>query len=149
MEGKIVDDKRLTNVKIKTYAEIWGDVVDIKHLACAIVIGLTISLSFYIIGVRIIHSNYPTLAENLNKAYGLLIGMLGSLISAFISAKLFKPKRIVNEDNFVEEDREFVLRELGIDLKQEAEMLQTADQQVIDEMKKLGLYELFSGKDEK
>ncbi len=148
MENKlIIDGKKPIDIKKETYAEIWGDVVDIKHLACAILIGLIISLSFYIIGVKIIHLSLPTLTPSLNKAYGLLIGMLGSLLSAIISAKLFKPKRIINEgSNYVQEDQHAVIKELGIDLKKEAELLKNADPQIIEEMKQLGIYDLFAGK---
>lgn len=131
----------------RTYAEIWGDVVDIKHLSYAIIIGIVVSVTFYIVGLKIIHSAMPELSESLNKAYGLLIGIAGSLLAAVISAKLFKPQRIVNEgEGYVEEDRYAVLKDLGVDLEKEAELLKTADPQVIAEMKELGIYDLFTGK---
>lgn len=133
----------------RTYAEIWGDVVDIKNLACAIIIGLVVSVTFYIVGLQVIHSMMPDLSESLNKAYGLLIGMVGSLLSALISAKLFKPQRIVNEgEGYVEEDQYAVLKELGVDLEKEAELLKAADPQIIAEMKELEIYDLFAGKNE-
>lgn len=132
----------------KKYADVWGDTVDVRHLSLAIVLGIVGSLSCYILGLSIIQSNFPQIAENLSKAYALLIGIFSSLLCACISTKLFKPKRILKEKNFSEEDRNLVLEELHIDRDKEAEALKTVEKVIIEEMKNLQLYELFSGKKE-
>lgn len=132
----------------KTYADVWGDTVDIRHLAFAMIIGIVISLLCYVLGLSFVKSNFPKVPANLTKAYALLIGILGSLISAFVSAKLFKPKRILKEGHFSEEDRNLVLDELQIDRNKEAEELKTAGPAIIEEMKQLQLYDLFVDKNQ-
>ncbi|MEY7998901.1 hypothetical protein AB8U03_01590 [Clostridium sp. Mt-5] len=133
----------------KIYADIWGDTVNVRHLFFAIIIGIAISLPCFIFSLSFIQVHFPQTPVKLCKAYALLIGMLSSLLSAFISAKLFKPKRILQEKNFSEEDRSLVLKELDIDLDKEREELKTAETKVIEEMKSLQLYELFTGEKEK
>ena len=85
------------------------------------------------------------MAEKLVSAYSLLFGIGGCVISAIVSANLFKPKRTLNEEQFSEQDRDRVLKELNIDVKKEKEELKYADPKVLQEMKDLKLYELFYG----
>ncbi|WP_312561652.1 hypothetical protein [Anaerospora sp.] len=133
----------------KPYADVWGDTVDLKHLAIAMGIGIIISLSFYILGLNYLQVNFSKLAANLMTAYALLIGIAGCLLSAIISAKLFKPKRKLNEEEFSEADRLAVLEELKIDIDKEAEELQSVGPKVIQEMKDLQIYDLFAQKNAK
>jgi len=133
----------------KPYADVWGDTVDLKHLAIAMGIGIIISLSFYILGLNYLQANFSKLAANLMTAYALLIGIAGCLLSAIISAKLFKPKRKLNEEEFSEADRLAVLEELKIDIDKEAEELQSVGPKVIQEMKDLQIYDLFAQKNAK
>jgi len=133
----------------KPYADVWGDTVDLKHLAIAMGIGIIISLSFYILGLNYLQANFPKLAANLMTAYALLIGIAGCLLSAIISAKLFKPKRKLNEEEFSQADRLAVLEELKIDIDKEAEELQSVGPKVIQEMKDLQIYDLFAQKNAK
>ncbi|TCL37349.1 hypothetical protein EV210_106218 [Anaerospora hongkongensis] len=133
----------------KPYADVWGDTVDLKHLAIAMGIGIIISLLFYILGLNYLQANFSKLAANLMTAYALLIGIAGCLLSAIISAKLFKPKRKLNEEEFSEGDRLAVLEELKIDIDKEAEELQFVGPKVIQEMKDLQIYDLFARKNPK
>lgn len=133
----------------KPYADVWGDTVDLKHLAIAMGIGIIISLFFYILGLNYLQANFSKLAANLMTAYALLIGIAGCLLSAIISAKLFKPKRKLNEEEFSEGDRLAVLEELKIDIDKEAEELQFVGPKVIQEMKDLQIYDLFARKNAK
>jgi hypothetical protein len=112
-------------------------------------IGIIISLSFYILGLNYLQANFSKLAANLMTAYALLIGIAGCLLSAIISAKLFKPKRKLNEEEFSEGDRLAVLEELKIDIDKEAEELQFVGPKVIQEMKDLQIYDLFARKNAK
>ncbi len=133
----------------KPYADVWGDTVDLKHLAIAMGIGIIISLLFYILGLNYLQANVSKLAANLMTAYALLIGIAGCLLSAIISAKLFKPKRKLNEAEFSEADRLAVLEELKIDIDKEADELQFVGPKVIQEMKDLQIYDLFARKNTK
>ncbi|MBF0528647.1 MAG: hypothetical protein HQK55_05130 [Deltaproteobacteria bacterium] len=129
----------------KVLADVWGDTVDLKHLALAMVIGVVISLTFYLLGLMYLQNSYPNLTKSLMTAYALLIGILGCLSSAVVSAKFFKPKRSLNEDHFSEKDRNAVLDELQIDREKEAEELKSVGPEIIAELKNLELYELFAG----
>lgn len=133
-------------VEKKPFADVWGDTVDLKHLASAMIIGILISLTCYIGGLNYLQANFPKLPVNLMTAYALLIGILGCLLSAIISAKLFKPKRTLNEDHFSEADRDAVLDELNIDREKEAEELKTVGPKIVKEMKDLQIYDLFAKK---
>ena len=124
-------------------ADIWGDTVDLHDLGKGIIIGIIISLSCYLGANKIIAMQAPDMAEKLVSAYSLLFGIGGCVISAIVSANLFKPKRKLNEEHFSEEDRERVLKELNIDVAKEK--LKYVDDKVIQEMKDLELYDLFYG----
>lgn len=130
----------------KAFADVWGDTVNLRHLAIGMILGIVISLACYILGLKILQANYPKLAANLMTAYALLVGIAGCLISAVITANLFKPKRTLNEEDFSVEDRTAVLDELQIDRVREAEELKTASPAIVEEMKELQLYDLFAGK---
>jgi multidrug transporter EmrE-like cation transporter len=133
----------------KIYADVWGDTVDLKHLAMGMLIGIVIGLSFYLAGVTYLKANYPKLPLNLTTAYALLVGIAGCLLAAVISAKLFPPKRVLNQGKFSDEDRMAVLNELQIDIAKEAEEIKLIDADVAAEMKELQLYDLFTGKPER
>lgn len=124
-------------------AIIWGDTVKLKHLAGAMLIGMVLGISFYQGGLTIIEKYFSSLPENLHKSVALLVGIVGCLLAAVISAKLFPPKRVLSEQEFAPEDRERVLKELQIDLDQEAEDLKTMSPAVLREMEELQLLELF------
>jgi multidrug transporter EmrE-like cation transporter len=132
----------------KIYADVWGDTVDLKHLAMGMLIGIVVGLSFYLAGVTYLKTNYPKLPLNLTTAYALLVGIAGCLLAAIISAKLFPPKRVLNQGKFSDEDRMAVLNELQIDIAKEAEEIKLIDADVAAEMKELQLYDLFTGKPE-
>ncbi|WP_298014762.1 hypothetical protein [uncultured Megasphaera sp.] len=133
----------------QTYlADIWGDTVDLRDLGKGIIIGIVISLSCYLGAHEIITMQVPDLPTKLISAYSLLFGIGGCVISAVVSANLFKPKRTLNEEAFSEEDRERVLKELNIDTAKEKEELKYADPKVLQEIKDLKLYELFYGASE-
>jgi hypothetical protein len=133
-------------VEKKAFADVWGDTVNLRHLAIGMILGIVVSLSCYIIGLKVIQANYPKLAANLMTGYALLVGIGGCLLSAVVTANLFKPKRTLNEEDFSEDDRALVLNELQVDRAREAEELKLASPAIIEEMKDLKLYDLFAGK---
>lgn len=135
-------------MKSTPLADIWGDTVNLRHLGAGILIGIVISLTCYLGARYVISIQFPSLANGLLSAYSLLFGIGGCVLSAVISANLFKPKRTLNEAEFSESDRDRVLSELKIDLAKEREELKYADEKVLQEMKDLKLYELFAGIEE-
>lgn len=132
-------------MKQQFLADIWGDTVDLHDLGKGIVIGIIISLTCYLGASKIIALAAPDLPEKLNSAYSLLFGIGGCVLSAVVTANLFKPKRTLKEEEFSEEDRDRVLKELNIDPEKEKEELKYADKKVLQEMKDLKLYDLFAG----
>jgi hypothetical protein len=130
--------------KPKPYAEVWGDTVDLRHLSIGIVIGIAVSLTFYLVGLKFIVRSFPKIPQNLTQAYALLIGILGCLVSAVVSTKLFPPKRTLRESQFNAQEREAALSELQIDWEREREELKTLSPQIVAEMKELQIYEIFA-----
>jgi len=130
--------------KPKPYADVWGDTVDLRHLSIAIVIGIAVSLTFYLVGLKLIVRSFPKIPQNLTQAYALLIGILGCLVSAVVSTKLFPPKRTLRESQFNAQEREAALSELQIDWEREREELKTLSPQIVAEMKELQIYEIFA-----
>jgi cytochrome c biogenesis protein CcdA len=128
----------------KPYAEVWGDTVDLRHLSIAIVIGIAVSLTFYLVGLKFILRSLPKTPQSLTQAYALLIGILGCLVSAVVSTKLFPPKRTLRENQFNAQEREAALSELQIDWEKEREELKTLSPQIVAEMKELQIYEIFA-----
>lgn len=124
-------------------AEIWGDTVNLRHLAGAMIIGMILGFSFYWTGLQIIKSFYPDIQASLQQALALLVGIVGCLLAAVISAKLYPPKRILTEQAASQEDRQLILQELQIDINQEAEDMATMPQDILKEMHELKLDELF------
>ena len=130
--------------KPKPYADVWGDTVDLRHLSIAIVIGIAVSLTFYLVGLKFILRSLPKTPHSLTQAYALLIGILGCLVSAVVSTKLFPPKRTLRESQFNAQEREAALSELQIDWEREREELKTLSPQIVAEMKELQIYEIFA-----
>lgn len=125
------------------FALIWGDTVDLKHLGAAMIIGVVLGFVFYREGLYIIETQFSQFPVNLHKSIALLVGIGGCLLAAVISAKLFPPKRIMSEQSFSPEDRERVLRELQIDLDQEAAEMKNMPPSIIKEMEELQLADVF------
>mgnify|MGYP006944714658 CR=1 FL=1 len=126
-------------------AEVWGDTVDLRHLAWAIAIGTGISvLGFYLTSRWL-----ATVVESrqLAHAYAMLAGLAGCVIAGVICARAFPPKREVTEldtSNDPEWRRE-VLEELA---RQPGGLgtVQDLPPAVVQELKELKLYELFADK---
>ena len=129
-----------------TYADIWGDRVKVKSMLIAMLIGVVICLSMFMLGKHILASS--SVDKSMANSYSLLFGVAGSLISAVISGILFKPQRELNEEDIETDDKASIIKELGLDMKAEAEALAFTDKKTIREMKELGLYDVFAGNEE-
>lgn len=126
-------------------AEVWGDTVDLRHLAWAIAIGTGISVLGFYLASRWL----ATVVESrqLAHAYAMLAGLAGCVIAGVICARAFPPKREVTEldtSNDPEWRRE-VLEELA---RQPGGLgtVQDLPPAVVQELKELKLYELFANK---
>lgn len=122
-------------------AEIWGDVVDVRHLGIAIIIGSVISVSTFLIAVQILGSIASVAA--IGRAYAMLAGLGGCVVSGVICARLFAPKREVLETVADPRWRDEAMDEL---VKETGSVGHAADLDpvTVAEMKELGLYDTFT-----
>jgi hypothetical protein len=123
-------------------AEVWGDTVDLRHLAWSIGIGLVVSLACFLLASRLLEDRVGSVA--LARAYAMLAGLAGCVLSGVICGALFPPKREVVEDGAADPSwRQEVLNELAAQsggLGSVAELPPS----VVSEMKALHIYELFA-----
>lgn len=122
--------------------EIWGDTADLGHLAWSIAIGVGVSLAGYLAASRLLAGVVGT--PELARAYAMLAGLGGCVVSGLICAKLFAPKREVVEGTGADPRwREEVLAELA---GEHGELGSVTDLPpvVVREMKELEIYELFA-----
>lgn len=120
------------------YTEVWGDTVVIRELFTAVLIGIVLTMSFYLLGEKIFVGN-PNIEESLAKGYSLLIGITGCILSGAISAKLFRPKRNI-EEKLEQNEVEEILKLAGMTLEEETEALSIVDPAIIKEMEDLELW---------
>lgn len=125
-------------------ADIWGDTVNLRHLGGAMIIGIILGTLFYLAGLACIQKLRPDMVLSLQKAMGLVVGIVGCLLAAVISSRLFPPKRILTEEHFSPENRRRVLSELNVDMAREAEEMQHMPPEIIAEMKDLQIHDIFS-----
>jgi formate-dependent nitrite reductase membrane component NrfD len=120
----------------KKFAEVWGDTVILKELFLASIIGIGFTMAFFKIGSQYFASR-EGLDPQLAQGYSLMIGIAGCIVAAFISSKLFKPKRIIaasmDKSNIIA-----VLKEEGCNMEEEIEAFKQAKGQELEEMKELG-----------
>ncbi|CAM4026804.1 Chemotaxis protein [Bordetella tumbae] len=125
------------------FAEVWGDTVDLKHLAWAIGIGIGISIFGFYVASHWLTSVVES--KQLAHAYAMLAGLAGCIIAGVICAKAFPPKREVTETEISVDPqwRQEVLDELAMT---SGGMGSIADlpPTVTKELKELKLYDLFA-----
>lgn len=122
--------------------EIWGDTADLGHLAWSIAIGLVVSLAGFLVANRVLASTVGT--PELARAYAMLAGLGGCVLSGLICAWLFTPKREVIEGTGADPRwREEVLAELA---GEHGDLGSVADlpPAVVREMKELEIHDLFA-----
>ncbi|SFQ33690.1 hypothetical protein SAMN05421670_1640 [Psychrobacillus psychrotolerans] len=109
------------NKKTKTYLEILGDTILPNQLLFAVLISVGISLGGYNIGLWLL----PSIAsESMVASYSLLIGILGSVFSLVLCSILFKPKRILVEEETSSESMKQVFEDLQLDPLEELELIE-------------------------
>lgn len=123
------------------FVQVWGDVVALRDLRLAIPIGAAISLAAYL-GAAALFARFvedPAMA----RAYGMLVGILGCILSGAVCAVLFKPKRVVHERLEDTSWHDQVIDQLAAERGGIGRMSDLSPATVA-EMKELGLYELFA-----
>ncbi|MEK5205821.1 hypothetical protein [Psychrobacillus sp. FSL H8-0510] len=109
------------NKKTKTYLEILGDTILPNQLLFAVLISVGISLGGYNIGLWLL----PSIAsESMVASYSLLIGILGSVFSLVLCSILFKPKRILVEEETSSKSMRQVFEDLQLDPLEELELIE-------------------------
>lgn len=122
--------------------EIWGDTADLGHLAWSIVIGVGVSLAGYLAASRALAG--AVAAPELARAYAMLAGLAGCVLSGLICARLFAPKREVVEGGAADPRwREEVLAELAGE-HGDLGATDALPEVVVREMKELEIHELFA-----
>jgi hypothetical protein len=123
-------------------AEVWGDTVDLRHLGGSIGIGLVVSLASFLLASRLLADRVDNVA--LARAYAMLAGLAGCVLSGVICGALFPPKRVVVEDGTADPSwRQQVLNELAAQSGGLGGMAELPPS-VVSEMKALHVYELFA-----
>lgn len=124
------------------YAELWGDRVILKELFIAAVIGIALTMGCYLVASGYFLNN-PEIEPGLAKGYSLMVGIGGCIVSAAISSKLFKPKRVII-DKAEAADLEGALEAAGSTMDAEIQGIQNASDESIREMESLGLTSLLA-----
>ena len=127
-----------------TYAEVWGDIVDLKQLGLAVIIGGAISLATFLVCIKILTPLAATAA--LGRSYAMLAGLIGCVISGVICAKMFAPKRIIVETATDPAWRMETMDQLAAE-EGSIGSVEDLSPAVVAEMKELGLYDLFASYD--
>lgn len=124
------------------YAEVWGDTVDTVHLGWSVLIGVAVSFGAFELALRVLQ---PLVAQAaMGRAYAMLVGLGGCLVSGAICARLFKPKRIVVEQEASDEGMRAELVERLVAEAGSQGSIATLPAYVAAEMKEVGLYDLFA-----
>ncbi len=126
------DDSRLV--------EVWGDTVDERHVKIAVALGVVLAVPAFLGGKELFTSTMEN--QDLARTYAMLTGLAACLLSAIVSARFFKPKRVVTERQLDPEEQiaaAMELAQLPLGLGALAD-LSDAER---DEMRRLGLYDVF------
>jgi hypothetical protein len=120
--------------------EVWGDTVDIRHLAWSVALGIGISLGAFFSANYFLALYVHDAA--MTRAYAMLVGLAGCLIAGAVCAKLFKPKRVVVDQASDTARREEVLDQLAAEAGGLG-FVADLPLPVVIEMKELGLHDVF------
>ncbi|MBO1913389.1 hypothetical protein J4G37_52335, partial [Microvirga sp. 3-52] len=105
----------------------------------AIILSVSISLGGYTIGLRI----FPAIAsENMVASYSLLLGIVGTVLSLVLCSIIFKPKRILLEEETSIESMREVFEDLQLDPHEELKLIEN-DPIIKKELKDLGVLKHF------
>lgn len=115
------------------FAEVWGDVVDLRHLGGAVAIGAGVSLTLYLAAGRLFAATVASV--EVGRSYAMLVGLLACVGGGAIAARLFPPKRVMTE---------FVGQLEGVPTGSvEGSSASGLPPETVDEMRALGLRDAF------
>lgn len=121
--------------------EVWGDTVDERDLALAILIGAVVSVGAFLAAQALLLRWLDT--PQMARAYAMLVGIVGCLLAGTLSACLFKPKRIVSQHQADPTQRAQLLDELREEFGDLGRLVDLPAAAVA-ELKEIGLYDLFA-----
>lgn len=131
------------NTRTPYYISIWGDTVDFRECLIALLIGIVFGVVCGDGAFSYLKAYHADMSKGALMGTALMIGAGGSILAGYICAKLFKPKRIIEEESQRIEIEELV-SDLELDMHGEAEILKQASPEIIAELKILNLYDLFA-----
>lgn len=124
------------------YVEILGDTISGNQLITAIIFSVLISLAGFLIGKWI----FPQIAdEQMVDSYSLLLGIAGTVIMLVINSFIFRPKRILVDEEISYENMEEVFSSLQLDIDEELRLIEE-DPTTKKELEDLGVLSIFNSK---
>lgn len=127
------DDSRLV--------EVWGDTVDERHVKIAVGLSVLLAVPSFL-GARALFTATMD-NQDLARTYAMLAGLAACLLAAVISARFFKPKRIVTERQLDPEEQIAAAMDLA-QLPLGLGTLASLSESEQAEMRRLGLYDVFA-----
>jgi hypothetical protein len=127
------DDSRLV--------EVWGDTVDERHVKIAVALSVLLAVPSFLGARALLSATMEN--QDLARTYAMLAGLFSCLVAALISAKFFKPKRIVTERQLDPEEQIAAAMDLA-QLPLGLGTLSSLSEAEQAEMRRLGLYDVFA-----
>jgi uncharacterized transporter YbjL len=121
---------------------VWGDTVSLSELIVGMLAGALAGYTAFAAALSYLNAYHSDLTRGVLMGYALLMGVCGCVVIGALAAAVFKPKRIVREEASVA-DTAALWRELRIDVRQEAQYLASVPPDLLAEMRRLGLLDLF------
>ncbi|MBB4824856.1 putative membrane protein YeaQ/YmgE (transglycosylase-associated protein family) [Sporosarcina luteola] len=124
-----------------TFVEILGDTISERQLIISIALSVLISLGGYKLGQAI----FPSFAEErMVNSYSLLLGIAGTVTVLVLNSLLFKPKRILVEDEISATNMAEVFADLQLDIEEELKLIEE-DPITKRELQELGVLSNLTG----
>lgn len=121
------------------YLEILGDTIVPNQLLFSIIISVAVSLGGYNLGLWF----FPSIASvNMVASYSLLLGISGTVLSLLVCSFIFKPKRILIEEETSTNSMKEVFEDLQLDADEELALIEN-DPVTKKELEELGVLEHF------
>ncbi|MBD7945861.1 MULTISPECIES: hypothetical protein [Psychrobacillus] len=134
-KASLVDEH--INVK---FVEILGDTISGKQLIFSIILSVFVSLGGYKLGQYI----FPKFAEaQMVNSYSLLLGIAGTVTILIVNSAVFRPKRILVEDEVSSENLREVFQDLQLDYEEELRLIEQ-DPVTKKELEELGVLSNFN-----
>lgn len=126
--------------KQPSFIEILGDTTSQKQLILSVVLSIFVSLGGYKLGQVI----FPAIAEEkMVNSYSLLLGIAGTVLVLVLNSFLFRPKRILIEDEVSSENLIEVFKDLQLDIDEELRLIEN-DPITKKELEELGVLSNFN-----